>query len=202
MTKRYLEETYDLKDPDGVRAHYDDWAVSYDAEIAENGYVTPRRCSQALWNAGLPAEAPILDIGCGTGLSGLALMAAGFRLIDGTDVSQGMLEQARNRSIYRHLFLGEHGAALPVSGHAALAAIGVLGRGAAPPDLLDLMVGAMQTGMLLVTSLNDHALADPGYTDKLTAMVNTGTLEKRFEEHGDHLPGIDLNSTVFVFEKS
>ncbi|MDZ7829733.1 MAG: class I SAM-dependent methyltransferase [Halofilum sp. (in: g-proteobacteria)] len=36
----------------------------------------------------------MLDAGCGTGLSGRALSAAGFRTIDGMDVSQRSLEIA------------------------------------------------------------------------------------------------------------
>ena len=39
-------------------------------------------------------DALILDFGCGTGLSGLALRAAGVQVIDGCDLSEGMLAHA------------------------------------------------------------------------------------------------------------
>ena len=45
----------------------------------------------------------ILDYGCGTGLSGLALQLVGFKNIDGLDVSKEMVSLAEKKSIYRNL---------------------------------------------------------------------------------------------------
>ncbi len=42
-------------------------------------------------------DAPLLDLGCGTGLSGEAFMSAGFSVIDGTDFSETMIAVARNK---------------------------------------------------------------------------------------------------------
>ena len=91
--KKFLSEVYDLATPAETRALYDDWSASYDAEITENGYATPRRIAEALAQFADPS-APILDFGCGTGLSGLALKAAGFQTIDGADLSADMLKGA------------------------------------------------------------------------------------------------------------
>ena len=46
----------------------------------------------------------IIDIGCGTGLSGQEIILEGFNNIDGTDFSKKMLEEAKLKKIYRSLF--------------------------------------------------------------------------------------------------
>ena len=42
----------------------------------------------------------ILDFACGTGLIGKYLKEYGFSLIEGMDISPGMLEQAREKYAY------------------------------------------------------------------------------------------------------
>ena len=52
--------------------------------MAASRYATPVRIAAALRQMASPGD-PILDYGCGTGLSGAALREAGFALVDGTD---------------------------------------------------------------------------------------------------------------------
>lgn len=203
MAEKFLEKTYGCETPDATRDHYDKWAASYDAEIAENGYATPSRCAQALTRHLAEKSAPVLDFGCGTGLSGLALAREGFTLIDGLDPAAGMLAEAEKRGLYRNLLQIEPGADIPgqPGAYAAIAAIGVIGVGAAPPSVLDQIAAALAPGGLLVFSLNDHALADADCAAKRDALLASGTLRQVEQSYGDHLPGIDLKSSVYVFEK-
>ena len=110
MSETFLDKTYGCMTAEATRAHYDDWAASYDAEISENGYATPTRCAEALARHLPDKSAPILDFACGTGLSGLAMTLQGFDRIDGVDVSPGMLDGARERGLYRHLIKIDAGA--------------------------------------------------------------------------------------------
>ena len=204
MAEKFLEKTYGCETPQATRAHYDDWAASYDAEISENGYATPGRCAEALARHLSDRTAPILDFGCGTGLSGLALATQGFTAIDGIDPSTGMLAEAAKRGLYRNLVHIEPGADIPGAPgtYAAIAAIGVIGVGAAPPAVLDQIADALLPGGLLVFSYNDHALADPACAAKRDELLAHGTMRLVEESYGDHLPGINLNSSVYIFEKS
>jgi len=49
------------------------------------------------------SEALVLDMGCGTGLVGQALVNNKFEKITGVDCSEGMLEEAEKKDIYTSL---------------------------------------------------------------------------------------------------
>lgn len=203
MSKGFLDQAYGARDAADTRQLYDDWAASYDAEVAENGYATPGRCAAALRAHMTDQGAPVLDFGCGTGLSGLALKLAGFRIIDGVDLSADMLEQAAGKSLYRNLSQIEPGAVLthPTGTYAAIAAIGVIGAGAAPISVFDTVMDGLTSGGFFVFSFNDHALQDPENEAKLHDYLDRDRARLLVREHGDHLPGINLKSNVYVIEK-
>ena len=176
MSNGFLNKAYTARDAAGTRKLYDDWAASYEAEVAENGYATPERCAQALVASLDDLAAPVLDFGCGTGLSGLALKLAGLTTIDGLDLSADMLAIARDKGLYRHLDLIDADTPLAhVPGtYAAIAAIGVIGAGAAPITVFDTLMDGLAPGGKLVVSLNDHALEDPANEGRFQSHVEDG----------------------------
>ncbi|WP_424986598.1 class I SAM-dependent DNA methyltransferase [Microbulbifer sp. S227A] len=204
MTKRFLDKAYGARDAADTRTLYDEWASSYDSEVAGHGYATPGRCADALMAHIRDPNQPILDFGCGTGLSGLALGLRGFTCIDGVDLSAEMLERARAKTLYRKLDLIGPDTPLPHTpgDYAAIAAIGVIGAGAAPISVFDTLMAGLAPGGLLVFSFNDHALQDPENQGRLDAYLACGTARLLFQEYGEHLPGIDLKSNVYVIEKT
>ncbi len=199
MTDHFLKNVYTLDGEDAVRDYYDDWAASYDAELAQNRYATPGRCARALASTGLAKDAPILDMGCGTGLSGAAFAAEGFIRIDGCDLSPGMLAEAEARGLYRALHLPDD---LPDTAYDGVAAVGVIGPGAGPPELFDTCLSHLKPGGRFVFSFNDHAFEDARYPARLEAALDSGAVRTLFEERGDHLPAMGLASVVYVLEKT
>lgn len=204
MDEKYLKNTYDLTSPQETRAHYQKWAASYEEEVAEHGYATPGRVADALWERFPKAQEPILDFGCGTGLSGVALHQVGYRVIDGMDPTPKMLEGAAAKGVYRTLMPFEISdpAPLTVGTYTAITAIGVIGAGAAPPETFDMLMQALPNGGLLAFSFNDHTLEDPAYTGRLNEWLDMGAARLLFREHGPHLPGLDLKSDVYIVEKT
>ena len=96
-------DAYRLTDNESRRRYYDEWAGAYDKEHAEKtGYVYPDTVARRFLELAGPEDSPVADLGCGTGLAGLAF-ADSELAIDGFDVSQGMLDQARAKGVYRHL---------------------------------------------------------------------------------------------------
>lgn len=199
--KTYLATVYDLKG-DKVREHYDDWAKSYEAEVTQNAYATPDRCAAALAATGLPKDAPILDFACGTGLSGVALTKAGFTTFDGIDISQGMLDQAGAKGIYRTLTKVPGDAPPPVTpgAYQAITAMGAIGPGAAPASVIAPLAAALPKGGTFVFSLNDVAMEHPEFAAAIDAQEGILTLIAK--DHGAHLPGIDVKATVFTYQKA
>ncbi|MGI9368436.1 MAG: class I SAM-dependent DNA methyltransferase [Ruegeria sp.] len=203
MSKKFLKDTYSLDTPQDTRAHYEKWADSYDDEVGEHGYATPGRVAEALWSKMPESQTPILDYGCGTGLSGMALHRVGFEMIDGIDPAPKMLDGAAEKGVYRKLSSFEITDPDPLEQDAykAISAIGVIGAGAAPPETLDLLMNALPKGGLLAFSFNDHALADPAYPARLNDWLDMGAARLLFREYGPHLPGMDLKSDVYIVKK-
>ncbi len=198
---KFLKKVYKVEQPDEVRGLYANWADSYEDEVREAGYATPARVAQALVAAGADTAQPILDFGCGTGLSGAALKQAGFQIIDGVDLTPEMLKVAAAKGLYRNLTpIGPDDA--PPPGYTTMAAIGVIGHGAAPLDVLYRLLDALPPGGILGFSFNDHAMGDPAYAQAVPELAQAGQVRVAFEERGDHLPGIDVQSTVYVIEKT
>ncbi len=204
MTERFLDKAYGARDAASTRKLYNDWAASYEAEVAEHGYATPGRCAAALKSFSADMAAPILDFGCGTGLSGLALKLAGFETIDGVDLSPEMLAQANAKGIYRTTSVIEANVPLAHAPgtYASIAAIGVIGAGAAPIGVFHMLMKSLARGNKLVLSFNDHALKDPSNEAALSEWTDCGAARLLFREYGDHLPGIGLKSNVYVLEKT
>lgn len=204
MNRKMLDNAYGLMSAAETRAFYDAWAESYDAEIAENGYATPDRCAAALAQFATARDIAVLDIGCGTGMSGSALTEAGFTVIDGCDFSAEMLARAQAKGIYRTLVNTDLENPFPFEpgAYGAITAMGVLNPGHAPATTLDEVLALLPPGGLFAFSLNDHALADGSYEGRINENVDTGAARLLFREEGQHLPGIGLNSTVYVLEKT
>ncbi|WP_420863546.1 class I SAM-dependent DNA methyltransferase [Algirhabdus cladophorae] len=199
MSKTFLDKAYDLDGVEATQQLYSDWSKSYDQEVSDNGYVTHNRIAEALAKV-VPSNVRLLDFGCGTGLSGLALRAAGFEQIDGCDISQDMLEQAKHKNAHDNLAVVEPG--YVPTGYDAIAAIGVIGAGAAPIETFDQILDALEPGGVFATSFNDHALDHPEFATKVEAVLRARTAHLVYQDYGDHLPGINLNSMIYVLVKN
>jgi len=90
---------------------FDRFAASFDAKLASLDYRAPELCADAVRRRIGAAEGRlrVLDAGCGTGLCGPLLRPYARELV-GVDLSRGMLDRARARSVYDGLEQGELGA--------------------------------------------------------------------------------------------
>ena len=94
-----------------VRELFDQFAPRFDAELeGALRYQTPALLAEALAAQG--AGGTVLDLGCGTGLSGVALKPVARRL-EGVDLSPRMLDAARARGVYDALHEADLLAFLP-----------------------------------------------------------------------------------------
>ena len=99
-----MEEIQLGTDPAANEELYDNWASRYAGDVSSWGYDAPMRVAALLREHFDDAGSlSVLDAGCGDGQHGQCLSAAGFRTIDGIDLSSKMLEGARGRGCYRDL---------------------------------------------------------------------------------------------------
>lgn len=87
---------------------FNTYAAHFDTHLARLAYQGPDMLRQLALRADWPEDTSrrFLDLGCGTGLSGLPFTSYAAQL-DGIDLSAGMLNQARRRGIYTDLHHGE-----------------------------------------------------------------------------------------------
>jgi predicted TPR repeat methyltransferase len=112
-----LASLTDALTPAYIRTLFDQYADRFDADLTGTlKYQAPGLVAALLERCGVGvASADILDLGCGTGLSGAALRPF-LRTLDGVDLSPGMVAKARERGIYSDLAVGEAEAYLAASG--------------------------------------------------------------------------------------
>jgi predicted TPR repeat methyltransferase len=105
--------------PEYISDLFDQYAEAFDEHLTGAlGYRTPQRLRELYDElAGDATGLRVLDLGCGTGLSGLAFRdRAAF--LAGVDLSPRMLDKARARELYDELQCGDVVPALAAEGHA------------------------------------------------------------------------------------
>lgn len=201
--KQFLSAAYELSSAEQTKSLYRDWAATYDEEIGANGYVSPGRTAEALTACGAAFDLPLLDIGCGSGVSGLALHQAGFHELHGCDFSEPMLELAVQKNLYTRLHQSDlnHPFDFVEYPYHTVTAVGVMAPGHAGPELISSALDLLVPGGLFGFSMNDHTLDNPGYGQAIDQLVKARRIRLRWSEYGDHLPGIGLNSVILVIQK-
>ena len=197
-----LEDAYAVETPEDNRRLYAAWASSYDDGFRRReGYVYDRNVDRVFVERG--GRGPVLDIGCGTGAVGVALASHGIETVDGLDISPEMLARAEEKAVYRNLAVADLSQPLDFiepGAYQNAAAIGVLNPNFIPAFLIDQVIDLLPAGGCFVLSLNDHALAEGSMETRVLELTEYG-VDLAFKEQGDHLPGIDLQSTVYVLQK-
>lgn len=160
-----LDSVYSARDPDELSAAYAEWAASYDRETAELGYLLPFLI--AAWVARhVPAgEGPLLDAGCGTGLSGPQLKALGYRDLAGLDLSDEMLKIAAGRDSYNELKQATLGERLPWPDRhfRAFFSTGVFTMGHAPAAGLRDLARITRRGGHAIFTVRDQVFESGGF---------------------------------------
>ena len=190
---RSVDETKDI---------YAKWAASYDVDLAQAGYESPRRIAEALKTFS-PLEPSILDFGCGTGLSGQALYEVGLTKIDGMDISSEMLSNAKTRKVYNKLWLSTPGEMTNVElgQYDIIVAAGVVSLGAAPPETLSIMIDKLNPNGLIGLSYNDPTVEDGSYDKVLNEEIRLGRVAVLFRENGPHLSQKDMGSDIIILKR-
>ena len=178
MTQSRLDAVYGATNPEELSKAYDEWAKSYDSDMADVGYRHPA-IAVGLVSRHLPAgSTPILDAGAGTGLVGELLDVMGYPVIDALDASEGMLEIARRKNVYRDLHYAFLGQTLPFeTGHyAAAVSTGVFTAGHVGVEGLPELFRVVRLGGLIVLSVK-MTVWDDGFEEYLGRADRDGAID-------------------------
>ena len=160
-----LDMVYSASTPEEVARAYAAWAASYDSETAALGYSLPFQIAAWVARHVPMGEGPLLDAGCGTGLSGPSLRALGYHDIAGLDLSEDMLRIAGSRDAYCDLRQAALGGPLPwPDGHfRAFFSTGVFTTGHAPASGLFELVRVTRKRGHAIFTVRDQIFESGGF---------------------------------------
>ncbi|MEM7693408.1 MAG: class I SAM-dependent methyltransferase [Pseudomonadota bacterium] len=156
-----------------ARETYDRWAQTYEAENLAKGMRQPF-IAAALLARHMPADGPILDAACGTGLVGEMLSVLGFSGLVGCDISAKMRTGAARFGVYDTL-RDANLAALPFEDDtfAGFACVGAFGPGHAPPRSLHELCRVTKPGGVGVFTLREDTFREQGFVPVMDDLAGT-----------------------------
>jgi predicted TPR repeat methyltransferase len=171
-----LEKVYAASSGEELAAAYAVWSDAYDRETLSLGYCLPFVITSWIARYVKPGDGPLLDAGCGTGLTGPYLKALGYPEIHGLDFSQKMIDIARTRQCYHILKPARLGGALPWEDQtfAAVYSTGVFTEGHAPASSFDDMVRITKKGGFIIVTVRDTVFERDGFAQKFTDIEAAG----------------------------
>jgi len=180
-----LDEAYAVKTPEDNRRLYAKWAATYESSFVDaKQYRYPKAISE-VFNEHVPLDsdevARVIDIGCGTGLTGMYLSHLRSTLeIDGLDISPEMLEAARRKkraddsAVYSHL--NECDLTQPVvnrfESYDALICSGTFTHGHLGPDALKNVLALVRPAGWIVIGVNNEHFVGKDFQAELDSLAN------------------------------
>ncbi len=169
-----LDLTHSHNDED-LQVVYKEWAPAYDHDNDNLlGTVSQPLSVQIFQEYIKDKSLRIIDVGCGTGLVGVALEKGGFSNFDGIDISQEMIDIAKQRG-YSKLFIGSLNDSLPCENNEYDAAlcVGVFTHGHVSSDRLDELIRIVKPGGIICFTVNEGVYDSYGFDSKIKNLEST-----------------------------
>lgn len=196
-----LKDVYGHKSVDDQRQIYKNWAETYDEEtLGEFGWMGFKPAAQEFTKRVLNKNAKILDAGCGTGLSGVALREQGFTEIHGGDLSPEMLAQAKKTGVYASL--SELDLTSSISFQEPFDAIfscGVFGFGPPDPEHLHHLIDILKPEGYAIITVNGKGWTETNWPKKLNNVVRHHGFNLLEKLDIEYLENEDINGKLLIF---
>ena len=154
---------------------YKEWASTYDYDNDNLlGTVSQPLSVQIFQEYIKDKSLRIIDVGCGTGLVGVELEKGGFSNFDGIDISQEMIDIAKQRG-YSKLLIGSLNNSLPCKNNEydASLCVGVFTHGHVGSNRLDEMVRIVKPGGIICFTVNEGVYDSYGFDSKIKNLEST-----------------------------
>ena len=169
-----LDLTHSHNDED-LQVVYKEWAPAYDHDNDNLlGTVSQPLSVQIFQEYIKDKSLRIIDVGCGTGLVGVELEKGGFSNFDGIDISQEMIDIAKQRG-YSKLLIGSLNDSLPCENNEYDAAlcVGVFTHGHVSSDRLDELIRIVKPGGIICFTVNEGVYDSYGFDSKIKNLDST-----------------------------
>ncbi|SOE16824.1 methyltransferase family protein [Hoeflea halophila] len=178
-----LEQVYAARNAEELGAAYAAWAAAYDRDTLAAGYCLPFQVLAWVARHVRPDAGPLLDAGCGSGLSGPYLKALGYNDIEGLDFSAEMLKLAGSREAYGALKRATLGEGLPWDDNhfAAFFSTGVFTEGHAPASSLNELCRITRPGGTAIFTVRDKIFHSGGFASTIDDLSGRG-IWRRLEQ--------------------
>jgi ubiquinone/menaquinone biosynthesis C-methylase UbiE len=166
-SKNRVKWVYSSRDNSELEERYNQWAKDYDGDIKKDfGYKGPQ-VAVSFFTKYVDKEAQILDAGAGTGLVGELLSKKSYKNLVAMDMSQGMLDEAKNKNVYKELHRMVMGEKLGFKSHSfgAVICVGTLTLGHAPAISLEELVRVTKPGGCIVFTLRPDIYEEKGFKE-------------------------------------
>jgi len=191
MSKKKIgyDEAYSLKTPRDSIKLYNKWARTYDQDFAlSSNYLSPKKITSFFNKHAKKTDAPILDVGAGTGLVGECLYKTGNKKIIGIDISSKMLEQAKLKGCYSSLIKADVTKKIPLKSNSigAVVSAGTFTHGHVEANAIDELLRITKPRGLFVLSINSQVFIKGGFKEKFLKIKNSISVPifYEFKVHG------------------
>ena len=181
-----LAAAYSVKSPDDNRRLYAKWAATYETSFVDaKQYRYPKAIAE-VFNDVVSPVTRVLDIGTGTGLTGMYLSRLRPELIiDGMDISLEMLAQAKLKlredgaAVYRQLYERDltRDVANENPAYEALFSSGTFTHGHLGPECIANLLPLLAPNGWLVVGVNNEHFESRGFEEVLASLVADGAIE-------------------------
>ncbi len=171
-----VQWVYESTNDKELEGRYDQWAADYDNDLAAEFEWNAPQNAAAVFAKHVDKAAHVLDAGAGTGLAGECLAEAGYKDMVAMDLSQGMLDVAKGKNIYKAFDQMALGGALDYQTDEfdAVISVGVFTQGHAPANSFDELARITKPGGLIVFSLRVDTYESAGFKQQQTGMEESG----------------------------
>ncbi len=183
-----LDAAYAVESPDDNRKLYARWADTYESDfIAGSDYVYHHQVAAIFVDGFADLGAPVLDVGCGTGIVGEQLRALGVEIIDGIDISPEMLAVARAKvggsgpvqgPVYRNLIEADLTGPIGIDSnrYAGVVSAGTFTHGHLGPDALGELLRVGRPGARYAIGINAAHFEEHGFAERFDRYEADGTI--------------------------
>jgi SAM-dependent methyltransferase len=174
-----LERVFAANNTEESRRLYDEWAKTYDSDMAEHDFTAPRLVAEAVARGLKLNHLPNKQEALSKTTIGIELAKLGAKEIVGLDISQGMLDVASKTGAYKNFKIADLTTRLPIvdGTYDALTCCGTFTHGHLGPEPLGEFVRVVKNSGIVVATILESHWDEKGFEAEVKRLEKEGKVE-------------------------